>query len=40
MDASHPDILRDIDERKAIGDDTRTNLLKALDAFRNSWQSS
>jgi F-type H+-transporting ATPase subunit alpha len=39
MEASYPEILRAIAERKAIADDTRANLLKALDAFRNSWQA-
>jgi F-type H+-transporting ATPase subunit alpha len=39
MEASYPEILRAIAERKAIADDTRANLLKALDALRNSWQA-
>jgi F-type H+-transporting ATPase subunit alpha len=39
MEASHPEILRAIVEQKAIADDTRANLLKALNAFRNSWQA-
>jgi F-type H+-transporting ATPase subunit alpha len=37
MDASYPEIVRDIVEKKAISDATRANLLKALDAFRSSW---
>jgi len=37
MEASHPEIVRDITEKKAISDATRANLLKALDAFRSSW---
>jgi F-type H+-transporting ATPase subunit alpha len=39
MDASHPEIVKDIVEKRAISDDTRANLLKALDAFRNTWQA-
>jgi len=39
MEASHPEIVKDIVERKAISDDTRPNLLKVLDAFRNTWQA-
>jgi len=39
MEASHPDVLRDIVEKKAITDTNRPNLLKALDAFRNTWQA-
>jgi F-type H+-transporting ATPase subunit alpha len=37
MEASYPEIVRDIAEKKAISDATRANLLKALDAFRSSW---
>jgi len=39
MEASHPEIVKDIVEKKAITDATRANLLKALDAFRNTWQA-
>jgi len=39
MEASHPEIVKDIIEKKAISDATRANLLKALDAFRNTWQT-
>jgi F-type H+-transporting ATPase subunit alpha len=39
MEASHPDILRDLAERKAISDEIRTSMLRALGAFRNSWQA-
>jgi len=39
VEASHPEIVKDIVERKAISDDTRPNLLKVLDAFRNTWQA-
>src|SRR5829696_1666255 len=38
LEASHPEIVRDIAEKKAISDATRASLLKALDAFRSSWQ--
>jgi hypothetical protein len=37
MEASYPEIVRDIAEKKAISDATRASLLKALDAFRSSW---
>ena len=37
MEASYPEVVRDIAEKKAISDATRANLLKALDAFRSSW---
>jgi len=37
MEASHPEVVREIAEKKAISDSTRANLLKALDAFRSSW---
>ena len=40
MDASHPEVVRDIVEKKAITDTNRANLVKALDAFRSSWQAS
>jgi F-type H+-transporting ATPase subunit alpha len=39
MESSYPEILRDIAEKKVITDATRANLLKALDAFRNTWQA-
>jgi F-type H+-transporting ATPase subunit alpha len=39
MESSHPEIVKDIVEKKAIMDNTRANLLKALDAFRNTWQA-
>ena len=39
MEASHPEIVQDIIEKKAISDATRANLLKALDTFRNTWQT-
>jgi F0F1-type ATP synthase alpha subunit len=37
MEASYPEIVRDIAEKKAISDANRASLLKALDAFRSSW---
>jgi F-type H+-transporting ATPase subunit alpha len=39
MESSYPEIVRDVAEKKAIVDATRSNLVKALDAFRNSWQA-
>ncbi|HEU0293460.1 MAG TPA: F0F1 ATP synthase subunit alpha [Anaerolineales bacterium] len=39
MESSHPEVVKDITEKKAIADEARANLLKALDAFRNSWQA-
>jgi len=39
MEASHPEIVKDILEKKAISDATRAELLKALNAFRNTWQA-
>jgi F-type H+-transporting ATPase subunit alpha len=39
MEASHPEVLKDIVEKKAITDANRANLLKTLDAFRNTWQA-
>jgi F-type H+-transporting ATPase subunit alpha len=38
MYSSHPDIGKDIEEKKAITDSSRSNLTKALDAFLHSWQ--
>ncbi|MBI5840194.1 MAG: F0F1 ATP synthase subunit alpha [Chloroflexi bacterium] len=39
METSYPEIGRDIVTRKAIGDDNRAALTKALDAFRAGWQA-
>jgi len=39
MEASYPEIVKDIEEKKAITDANRSNLLKALDAFRATWQA-
>ena len=40
MDASYPEIGRDIAEKKMITDSTRASMAKALDAFRHSWQAA
>jgi len=40
MEASYPEIVRDIAEKKVISDAARANILKALDAFRSSWQAA
>ena len=39
MEASHPEIGRDITEKKQITDSSRVAMSKALDAFRHSWQA-
>jgi len=39
MDASYPEIGRDVAEKKMITDSTRASMAKALDAFRRSWQA-
>jgi F-type H+-transporting ATPase subunit alpha len=39
MDSSYPEIGRDITDKKMITDSTRANMVKALDAFRHSWQA-
>ena len=39
MESSYPELGRDITEKKAITDSTRAHLVKALDAFRRSWQA-
>ncbi len=39
MEASYPEIGRDILEKKMITDSTRANMVKALDAFLHSWQA-
>jgi F-type H+-transporting ATPase subunit alpha len=38
LESSHPEIGRDIIEKKMITDENRARLDKALDAFRNTWQ--
>lgn len=39
MEASYPEIGRDITEKKMITDSTRASMARALDAFRHSWQA-
>ncbi len=39
MDSSFPEVGRDIAEKKMITDSNRQNLVKALDAFTQSWQA-
>jgi F-type H+-transporting ATPase subunit alpha len=39
MDASYPEIGKDIEDKKMITDANRVALTKALDAFRNTWQA-
>ena len=40
MEASYPEIGRDITEKKQITDSNRAAMAKALDAFRHSWQAA
>jgi F-type H+-transporting ATPase subunit alpha len=40
MEASYPEIGRDIAEKKMITDSTRPSMARALDAFRHSWQAA
>jgi len=39
MEASYPEIGRDIVEKRMITDGTRASMAKALGAFRHSWQA-
>jgi len=39
MESSYPEIGRDIGEKKMITDGNRAGMVKALDAFRHSWQA-
>jgi F-type H+-transporting ATPase subunit alpha len=39
MEASYPEIGRDIAEKKMITDSTRASMARVLDAFRHSWQA-
>jgi hypothetical protein len=39
MESSFPEVGRDIFEKKMISDSNRQNLVKALDAFAQSWQA-
>lgn len=38
METSHPEIGKDISEKKRLTDETQASLKSALDAFRNTWQ--
>jgi F-type H+-transporting ATPase subunit alpha len=38
IESSHPEVGRDIVEKKMITDSNRQNMVKALDAFAQSWQ--
>ncbi len=38
MDTSHPDILKDILDKKRITDETREQLKQALESFRAAWR--
>ena len=40
MEASYPELGRDIVEKKMITDQTRAAMLKALEAFRAGWQAA
>ncbi len=37
MDSSYPDIVKEINEKKIISDETRTKLITALDNFKSTW---
>jgi F-type H+-transporting ATPase subunit alpha len=39
METSHPEIGRDIAEKKRITDETREKMIKALESFRAGWQA-
>jgi F-type H+-transporting ATPase subunit alpha len=39
MAASHPEIGRDITASRTINDETKDNLMKALEGFRAGWQA-
>jgi hypothetical protein len=39
MESSYPEVGRDIAEKKMITDSNRQAMLKALNAFRISWQA-
>ncbi len=39
MEASYPEVGRDITEKKAITDSNRQSMVKALDAFLHTWQA-
>jgi len=40
MSTSYPEVGKDLIQKKAITDDNRTALVKALDAFRAGWQAA
>jgi F-type H+/Na+-transporting ATPase subunit alpha len=40
MEASYPEVGRDITEKKMITDSNRAGMVKALDAFRHTWQAA
>ena len=40
MEASYPEVGRDITEKKMITDSNRASMVKALDAFRHTWQAA
>jgi F-type H+-transporting ATPase subunit alpha len=40
MESSYPEVAKSINEKNMITDDNRVNLMKALDAFRNTWQAN
>ncbi len=39
METSHPEVGKEIAEKKVITDENRERLMKALDAFRNTWKA-
>ena len=38
MEASHPEIVKDIAQQKRITDETQKELHSAMDAFSTTWQ--
>ena len=38
MDSSHPEVGKEITEKKIITDDNRKKLMTALDTFRTTWK--
>jgi len=39
MESSHPEIGRELTDKRMITDSTRAGMSKALDAFRHTWQA-
>jgi F-type H+-transporting ATPase subunit alpha len=39
IEASHPDILKDIDKRKQLSEENEAKLREALEAFNRTWQA-